>query len=75
MKKPLFRSDDETTVAKFRAFPNRNLRGVLFGVTREVSTVDHALIGFLTRLADEQVPADHAPVSYTHLTLPTIYSV
>ena len=40
---------------------------------------DGALAAFIRDLSDRQLPIEHfakcAPVSYTHLTLPTIYSV
>ena len=79
----LFRSGVETSLQvtpEFRAFPLLETVGQL-GMSVE-SIVDNSgvepnLSGVLVTNVEKGSPADNAsmPVSYTHLTLPTIYSV
>ena len=61
------------------AHPFNKREAVLTTQTGQSLTVDYAVTPVLTRgetmLLLEVHPRDRLPVSYTHLTLPTIYSV
>ena len=44
-------------------------------VLQDIETLESAVINLTEGASDEKRMAVYSPVSYTHLTLPTIYSV
>ena len=67
----------DRTVDDYRAALDRGVRGLRIGIARELFSagVSDAMQTTVHRALHELEAAGAIPVSYTHLTLPTIYSV